>query len=55
LAGLRAAAARKAGLKVYKQHIVLAPTGLDGGENRVTRLVRGFLVRRLKGKEVIGH
>lgn len=53
-APLRKAAARKNNLAVFEQHIILEPEGSDGGEEQLNRIVRGFLVKYAKGKQIKG-
>lgn len=50
----RKAAARKNNLAAFEQHIILEPEGSDGGEEQLNRIVRGFLVKYAKGKQIKG-
>jgi hypothetical protein len=51
-ASLRKMTARKNKLKAFEQHIILEPEGSDAGEGQLNRIVRGFLVKYAKGKEI---
>jgi predicted dienelactone hydrolase len=45
----RKAAAKQHRLPAYEQRLILEPEGSDAGENRLSRLVRGFLLKRHPG------
>lgn len=53
-AALRKGAARKNNLAVFEQHVILEPEGSDGGEEQLNRIVRGFLLKYAKGKQIRG-
>ncbi|HMW48125.1 MAG TPA: DUF3530 family protein, partial [Cellvibrionaceae bacterium] len=53
-AALRKAAARKNQLAAFEQHVILEPEGSDGGEEQLNRIVRGFLMKYAKGKQIKG-
>jgi hypothetical protein len=53
-AALRKGAARKNNLAVFEQHVILEPEGSDGGEEQLNRMVRGFLLKYAKGKQIKG-
>ena len=53
-ASIRKSAARKNNLAAFEQHLVQEPQGSDLGEEQVNRIVRGFLVKYAKGKQIKG-
>ncbi|MEY4588655.1 MAG: hypothetical protein RL497_731, partial [Pseudomonadota bacterium] len=53
-ATLRKTTARKNNLPVFEQHLILEPEGSDIGEAQLNRIVRGFLVKHAKGKQIRG-
>ncbi len=53
-APVRRASARKNGLMAFQQHLILEPEGSDAGEEQLNRIVRGFLVKYAKGKQITG-